>query len=61
MLGTVMNVHSYDLEEQAMELQFMLPGSRSVSSNVFLTVVCCASNIKFEFYLETQDVFLTFS
>jgi len=37
-VNPLMNAHGYDLEEQATEVQGMLPGSRSVSSNVFLTV-----------------------
>lgn len=53
-------MHSYDLEEEATEVQWMLPGSK-VSHQVFLTVGCCTLNIKFKFHLETQDAFLTFS
>lgn len=56
-----MNAYGYDLEEQATEVRLMLPGSRSVSSNIFLSVVCCTLNIKSKFHLEKQGVFLTFS
>lgn len=55
-----MNVHSYDLEKEAVEVQWILSGSTSVSPNIFLTIYCTL-NIELEFHLETQAIFLTFS